>query len=324
MRRLCDVAVMVFALSCFSATHAQERLPRIGVLTVVAATKQPLAAWVSAARETLAQQGFQEGKTVIYVFRDAQGNPERFREAAADLVRQNVDVIYAMSAPAVRAVHAETKSIPIVGSDYTNDPVAVGYAKSYSRPGGNVTGVFVDAPEFSAKWLELMREIVPNLNRAVALWDPTPGDTHVRALESVGRTFGMQVQVVQTRRPQDIDSAGAAFTNQPQALVVLPSPMFYAEPVRLAKLTLAQRLPATAMGPSFAEAGGLLTYGPSDIWTSERIGLMMAKILRGAKVGDLPIERPIKFDLVVNLKTAKLLGLTIPQAVIERADRVIR
>jgi putative tryptophan/tyrosine transport system substrate-binding protein len=323
MHWFCNVLALV-ALAATSIVNAQERLPRVGVLSIVPATQRPLAAWVNAAREALAQQGFIEGKTVTYVFRDARGDPENFSSAATELVRQKVDVIYAISAAAIRTAHAQTKSIPVVGTDYTNDPVAVGYAKSYARPGGNVTGVFVDAPEFSAKWLELMREIVPNLTRTAALWDPSPGDTHVRALESVGRTFGLQLQIVQVRRPQDIESAGDAFSNQPQALVVLPSPMFYVETARLAKLTHAQRLPATAMGPEFADAGGLLAYGPNDIWSSGRVGMMVAKILRGAKAGDLPIERPLKFDLVLNLKTAKLLGLKIPQTVIERADRVIR
>ncbi len=324
MRSSLRVFMMLCALVSATFGYAQSQPPTIGVLTIGSANRQPLASWVNAALEMLAQEGFVEGKNVKYVMRDAQGNPQRFREAAADLVRQKVDVIYAVSAPAVRAAFEETKSIPIVGSDYTNDPVSAGYAKSYGRPGGNVTGVFVDAPEFSAKWLELMREIMPGLKRAVALWDPTPGDTHVRALEAVGSSFGMRVQIVQTRKPQDIDTAGAAFSDEPQALIVLPSPMLYVEGSRLAQLSMAQRLPATAMGPAFADAGGLLAYGPSDIWTSERMGLMLAKVLRGAKVGDLPIERPIKFDLVVNLKTAKLLGIKIPQAVIERADRIIR
>jgi putative tryptophan/tyrosine transport system substrate-binding protein len=275
-------------------------------------------------REALAQQGWIDGKTVSFVMRDAQGSPARFGEAAAELVRQNVDVIQATGAPAMRAAFTATKSIPIVGSDYTNDPVAAGYAKNYARPGGNITGVFLDAPEFAAKLLELLRECVPGLTRVVALWDPTPGDAHVRGLERAAQSLAIQVQVVQVRQPGDIDVAAAAFTNGPQAIVVVPSAMLYVENARLVSLATKQRLPATSMAPAFADAGGLIAYGPNDIWTSERIGSMVAKILGGAKAADLPIERPVQFDLIVNLKTAKQLNLKLPDAVVSRADRVIR
>ena len=303
---------------------AAEKLPRVGLLLFDAGHREPLAGFIRVLRQTLAQQGWIEGKTVSFVLRDAQGDPSKFGAAAADLVQQKVDVIYAVSAPALRAAFAATKSIPIVGNDYTNDPVAAGYAKSYSRPGGNVTGVFLDAPEFAAKWLELMREIVPNLSRVVALWDPAPGDTHSRALKTVAPSLGIQVQIVEVRKPEDIDNAAAAFATQPQAMVILPSPMLYMDNPRLANLAIKQRLPATSMGPQFPDAGGLLTYGPDERWSMERLAILVGKVLRGTKPADLPIERPVKFDLVINLKTAKLLNLKIPPAVVERADRLIR
>ena len=157
---------------------AEEKLPRVGLLLFDTGHREPLAGFIKTLRQTLAQQGWIEGKTVRLVIRDAQGDASKFGAAAAELVREKVDVIYAISAPALRAAFAATKSIPIVGTDYTNDPVAAGYAKSYGRPGGNVTGVFLDAPEFAAKWLELMGEIVPDLTRVVALRDPAPGDAH--------------------------------------------------------------------------------------------------------------------------------------------------
>lgn len=303
---------------------AQTSLPRVGVLTIVSETKEPVADWMKISRRSLAQQGWIDGKTVTLVMRDAQGDPSKFRAAAEELVNQKVDVIYATGAPAIRAAYELTKSIPIIGSDYTNDPVAIGYAKSYGRPGGNVTGVFLDAPQFAAKWLEMMREIVPDLKRVAALWDPSPGDNHVRALTSIAKSMGLQLQVVQVHKPEDIDRAGDAFTIRPQAVVILPSAMLYVENARLVSLATRLRLPFTSIFPRFAEAGGLLGYGPNDSWTTERMAIMVGKVLRGTKPGDLPIERPLTFDLVVNLKTAKELNIKLPESILVRAERVIR
>ena len=321
------ILFFVAALAAFGGhanALAQTKLARVGVLTFDAGAREPLAGFIKTLHQTLADQGWVEGKTVTFVMRDAQGNPARFGEAAAELVRQKVDVIYAISAPALRAAFAATKSIPIIGNDYTNDPIAVGYVKAYAHPGGNVTGIFLDAPEFAAKWLELLRDTVPGLKRVVALWDPAPGDTHARALASAAPGLGIEVQIVEVRKPEDIDNAAAAFETQPQAVVILPSPMLYLENPRLANLAIKQRVPSTSMNPRFPDAGGALAYGPDEQWTIERLALMVGKILRGAKPADLPIERPVKFDLVVNLKAAKQLNLKIPDAVVNRADRVIR
>jgi putative tryptophan/tyrosine transport system substrate-binding protein len=290
------VAAAIAVAGWQTDAFAQNKLPRLGVLTLVPPNKDP--SWLGFLRRSLAQQGWIEGKTVSLVVRDAQGSPSNYSQAAAELVSQKVDVIYADSAPAMRAAFAATKSIPIVGSDYTNDPVAAGYAKSYARPGGNVTGVFLDAPEFAAKWLELMREIVPNLRHVAAVWDPSPGDAHVRALTSAAASMGIQVQVVQVRKPEDIDGAAAALSTLTQAIVVLPSPMLFVENARLVSLAMKRRLSAISMAPAFADAGGLLAYGPNQAWTYERGAIMVGKVLRGTKPGDLPIERPIKFDLV--------------------------
>jgi putative tryptophan/tyrosine transport system substrate-binding protein len=316
------VAAALAAAAWPTGSLAQNKLPRLGMLTLVPPNEDP--SWLGFLRRSLAQQGWIEGKTVSLVVRDAQGSPSNYGQAVAELVSQKVDVIYADSAPAMRAAFAATKSIPIVGGDYTNDPVAAGYAKSYARPGGNVTGVFLDAPEFAAKWLELIREIVPNLRHVAAIWDPSPGDAHLRALTSAAKSMSIQVQVVQVRKPEDIDSAGAAFSTLPQAIVILPSPMLAVERARLVKLATKQRLPSTSMHATFADAGGLLTYGPDDSLADERVATMIGKVLRGAKPGDLPIERPVKFDLIVNLKTAKALNIKIPESVLTRAERVIR
>lgn len=275
----------------------------------------------------LKELGWVEGKNISYVYVGSsyRYDPSLLPEAAAELVSLDVDVIYAESAPAVRSAYAATRTIPIVGIDYTNDPVEIGYAKNYRQPGGNVTGVFLDAPKFAGKWVELLKSVVPNLTRAVVLYDPSPGETHLRALEAVAAKEHIQLQVIEVHKPGDIDQiAPTAFSGRPQAIFIVPSPMLYRENPRLARLAAEQRLPAIAMDSRFAEHGGLLAYGPQSKWSQERTAGLVSRILKGANIGDLPIERPDKLDLVVNLRTAKSLGLPIPEDVLLRADRVIK
>ena len=275
-------------------------------------------------RQALAERGWIEGKNVVLEYRSARGSPPQFGEPAAELVGIKVDVIYANSAPATRAAYAATRSIPIVGLDYTNDPVAVGFAETYSRPGRNLTGLFLDAPEFASKWLDLLKSVTPTLSRIAVLWDPTPGTTHLSAIQNAARSMGIQLQIVEVRRAQDIDAAFSAFRPRPQALIVLPSPLTWAESPRLAELVTKSRLPAISMRDQFAEAGGLLSYGPDSVSANRSTAMLVAKVLDGAKPGDLPVERPTKFKLVVNQKTAKALGLTLPPSILVSADSVIR
>jgi putative ABC transport system substrate-binding protein len=323
--RLADALILAALLTAgwWSAdSWAQAKLPRVGILGFSRALAENQ--WYEGFYRTLRDQGWIEGETVALVHATASSDTSRFPEAAAELVRLKVDVIFADSAPAVRAAYAATRSIPIVGIDFTTDPVAAGYARSYSRPGGNVTGVFLDAPEFSAKWLEVLKGVLPGLSRVAALWDPSPGVAHRQALEGTAQSFKLQLQVIEVHKPKDIDEAGSAFRGRPQALIILPSPMMYAESARLAKLAAAQRLPATSFTPAFASAGGLMGYGPDLSVTYERSAALVARILGGAKPGDLPVERPTKIKLVVNLNAAKALNLKIPDSVVARADEVIR
>jgi len=267
----------------------------------------------------LQKQGWIEGKNIAFVYAsDSSGYPE----AAAELVRLKVDVILADSAPHVRAAHAATHTIPIVGLDFTTDPVTEGYIDSYSRPGRNVTGVFLDAPEFSAKWLELLKSIVPDLKRVAVLWDPRAGDTHLRALRASASSTDIQLQVIEVHTPGDIDRAEFASRGRPQALVILPAPLTWQESARLAKLAMKQRLPATSMAPMFAESGGLFAYGPELAY--ERGAVLVGKILSGTRPADLPAERPRRFELFVNMKAATALNLTIPDSVLVSADKIIR
>jgi len=316
-------ALLLSASGWWVDAQGQAKISRVGILTIEPPGDGHKKAY-GAFYRTLVAQGWVEGRDVEFTYARTDGESSRFAKAASELVALKVDVIFADSAPAVRAAFAATRTIPIVASDFTTDPVAEGYAENYRRPGKNVTGVFLDAPEFSAKWLELLKSIVPGLSRAVVLWDPSPGDAHLRALQLAARSFGVQLQVVEVRTPQEIDRAASEFRGRPEALIVLPSPMTWRESARLAKLAITQRLPSTSFARPFAATGGLVAYGPNGDSVDERCGVLMAKILGGARPAELPIERPTKVELVVNLKAAKALNLTIPESILARADRVIR
>ncbi|UCH48950.1 MAG: ABC transporter substrate-binding protein, partial [Betaproteobacteria bacterium] len=177
--------------------------------------------------------------------------------------------------------------------------------------------------EFAGKWFELLQALIPHLSSIAVLWDPTPGATHLDAVRSVAKSLDIRLQVLEVRKPADIDAAFSALRGSPQALVILPSPMIYGESSLLAALAMKHRLPATSMAPYFAIEGGTLAYGPELTSADERIAVLVAKILGGADPAELPVERPRKFQLVVNLKTAKALGITIPQSILLRADEVI-
>ena len=315
------LAVVAITAGAWSGEScAQAKVPRVGVLTLSeAALEQPS---IQAFTRGLVEHGWVPGSNVALEYRFALGADMRFNEGAEELVRLEVDVIMAFSAPAARSAYAATTRIPIVVQDYTNDPVAAGYAESYSRPGKNLTGVFLDAPEFAGKWIELLRTIVPGLKRVAVLWDPAPGATHLRAVQDAARLFGVQIQVHEVRTLDDLDKAFAAFRGRPQAVIILPSPMTFIHSARLADLALKYRLPGTSIARAFAEAGGAVSYGPNIVETTERNAVQVVKILAGAKPGDLPIERPTKFDFVINMKTIKALGLKVPTSLLSGAEQV--
>jgi putative tryptophan/tyrosine transport system substrate-binding protein len=318
-------AVLLTASGWPGESRAQTSVARVGILTVDAATNDAgEGPWLVAFRHKLAEQGWSEGRNVAFEYRDAGGDPARFTAAANELMRLKVDVIFAGSAPALRTAFAATRTIPIVGLDLTTDPIAEGYAQSHSRPGGNVTGVFLDAPGFAGKWLELLKAMIPGLAHVAVLWDPSPGSAHLQAIQSVAPSFGIQLQVLEARKPDDIDRAFSAFRGRPQALIVLPSPMLYVQSGRLAKLALKQRLPATSMFREFADSGGAVAYGPEMAATARRCAVIAAKILSGADPAVLPLAQPEGVELVVNLKTARAIGLAVPESVLAGATTVIR
>jgi len=323
---LAAVAIAVALLANLGApteSWAQTKVARVGILSFYSMGPEAFA-WFEAFRHTLADHGWIKDKNMVFEFRSAQSDPSRLAKAATELVQRKVDVILAVGAPCVRAAHAATRTIPIVATDYTTDPVAEGYVQSYSRPGGNITGTFLDAPELAGKWFQLLTAIVPRLARVAVLWDPSPGAAHLRAVQDNAQSLGIQLQVAEVRKPDEIETAFARLRGSPQALIILPSPMIYDQSKHLADLALKYRLPATSMDTRFALNGGAVSYGPDDPSSYERNAILIGKILGGDKPGDLPVERPTKVQLVINLKTAKALGLTVPESVLYRADEVIR
>jgi putative ABC transport system substrate-binding protein len=275
-------------------------------------------------RRGLGQMGYVEGPQLVILDHNADGAPARLPERAAELGRAGVDVIVARGAGALAAAAQATRTIPIVAVDLESDPIASGYARALARPGGNVTGVFLDLPELSAKQLQLFREITPNLGRVGVLGDPVGNAPQFAAAERAARHFGIRSQSFEARVVADVEPAiEAARRNGMSAVLVLSSPVVFVHRTQIAAVARERRLPTISLFTEFAEAGGLLSYGPSLRECFRRSGVYVAKVLSGEKPADLPIERPEKFDLVINLKTAKALGLTVPPALLLRADRVI-
>ena len=235
---------------------AQTRAARVGILSFSAIERdRNLQAVMPVFKRALADRGWVDGKNVTFVYGDAGSDPVRFAAAAVELSKADVDVIFATSAPALRAAHAATKTIPIVAGDFTTDPVAEGYIESFGRPGGNITGIFLDAPEFAGKWFEILQAMVPDLSRVSVLWDPGPGTTHLQAVRSVAASLGVKLQVLEVKKPANLDHAFSSLSGPPQALILLPSPMIYNQSARLARLASEHNLLAVSMAREFATAG---------------------------------------------------------------------
>ena len=277
---------------------------------------------IAALEDGLRAVGIQKGQIEI-VMQHADGDPSRMPALANALVDAKVDVVVAISAPAVQAMRSIT-TIPVVANDLETDPVAGGIVASFARPGGNITGVFFDFPDFTKKWLELLKETLPQLSFAVVMWDPTSGLVQRKAIEATAGLLNVRLQVIEVRTLADLDTAFAeAGKRKPDAVLMLSSPVFGTSPQRVADLCQQQRLPAVTLFTEFARAGGLMAYGANLLDVFRQTGTMVGKVLLGTKPADLPIERPSKFELVVNLKTAKALGITMPTSVLLRADEVI-
>jgi len=297
-------------------------------------------------REGLRELGYIEGKNIAFVWRPSHGRTERYTELAGELVRLKVDVIVAPDNPTIAAAQKATKTIPIV-MILAMDPVGTGFVGSLARPGGNITGLTTQSPETQGKTLQLLKEAVPSLSRVAILWDPTePGRRGVaRAAEGAARVLGLYVQLVEAGRPADLESVFAAMArDRVGAVLVQSSQMLGQNRPRIAELAIKHRLPTMGIARWFTESGpaqgtanwsetpvpvdrspgGLLSYGPNYSAQYRRAAYYVAKLLGGSKATDLPVEQPTHFEFVINLKTAKALGLTIPQTLLLRADHVIQ
>ena len=253
------------------------------------------------------------------------GPPEEILGLAAELVERPVDVIVAISPVAVVAAAKATRTIPIVAVDLESDPLAIGLVTSLARPGGNVTGLFLDFPELAGKWLELMREAVPSLSRVAVLWDPATGPAQMKAAETAARTLRLQIQVLPARATAELDAAiQAAVKERAGALVVLSSPVFNAARRQVATLTTRSRLPSIMAFPGYAEDGGLIGYGPHLRSMFGQAGRHVVRVLKGAAPREIPVERPTQFSLLINQTTAQALGVTIPPSLLARADEVLQ
>jgi putative ABC transport system substrate-binding protein len=302
------------------------KVSRVGYLSTGSGTSSYLRP-LEAFRQGLRELGWVDGQNIVIEYRWAEGHPDRLPGLADELVRLKVDVIAASPTPAALAAKNATPTIPIVGMGLT-EPVAVGLIASLARPGGNVTGV---AYSFDAnivgKQLELLKGVVPQVRRVAVLLNPGSSPAlplTISSLKAAARPLGLQLQLHEARAPSDFDDAFAAMAKaRAGALLVTGDPMFFLQRARLADLALNRRLPAMSTQEQWVEAGGLISYGPSlpDLW--RRAAAYVDRILRGAKPADLPVEQPTKFELVINLKTAKALGLTIPPSLLARADQVI-
>jgi len=326
-------STLLFALSFLCAllfarsfpVGAQQKVPRIGFLII----SSPSAASprVEAFQQGLRELGYVEGKNIIIEYRSAEGKSDRLPALASELVGLKIDVLVGGGGNqlALAAMKA-TKTTPIVMTNFA-DPVGSGFVASLARPGGNVTGLTSVTFDLSGKRLELIKETLPKVSRIAVLYDPNDPAKVVefKEMQTAARSLAVQLQSLEVRRPEDFESAfRAGSRDRAGALIVLPTTVTNTHRKPIIDLAVGNRLPAIYPDREFVEAGGLMAYGPiyADLW--RRAATYVDKILKGAKPADLPVEQPTKFELIINLKTAKQIGVTIPPNVLVRADRVIR
>ena len=317
------LAVLLFTDS-FAVAQQSKKIPRIGYLSVLSPSSD--SARLEAFRQGLRELGYVEGHSLVIEPRYAEGELGRLPNLAGDLVRLNVDVIVAGGSTAIRATKNATKLIPIVMA-HGSDPVALGYVASLARPGGNITGLTHLAPELGGKRLELLKDIVARLSRVAVLTDPGTGGhgPQIKELEVAAPALGLQLRVVEVRAPNELESAfSAMIAGRTGAFIGLQQPTLDRLRQRIVDLAAKHRLPAMHPNSQYVETGGLMSYATDIVAMFRRSATYVDKILKDAKPADLPVEQPTKFELVINLKTAHQLGLTIPPNVLARADRVIR
>ena len=311
-----------------SGPQSSTRIPVVGVLYPgapdpdIGASSRFSA--VVALQDGLRELGYVDGQNIALEYRWARGKSETLPDLAAELVRRKVDVLVAVGSPGIRAALGVSRAIPIVGVDLETDPVESGYVASFARPGGNVTGLFLDLPELTGKWLQLVRDVAPGTRRIGVLWDSTTSPHQLRALKAAAQAAGIELRVIEVRSPAGYEEAlQTAMRAKIQALIQLSSPLIRQASRRVADFTVKNRLLAISMFREFPERGGLMAYGP-DLVFLRRAAPYVDKILKGAKPAELPVEQPSKYEFIVNVKTARALGLVISQPLLLRADQVIQ
>jgi putative tryptophan/tyrosine transport system substrate-binding protein len=325
------IVTLILGLLTAPATHAQPpaQAARIGYLVTGGLASPETRVLLDAFRQGLRERGYVEGQNIVIEYRAADGQLQRFPALAAELAQLKPEVIVAQGTPAALAAKDATTTIPIV-TPVMGDPVGDGLVASLARPGGNITGLTFLGPELVAKRLELLKEALPRVSRIAALWHPgayaeRTTSAMVQETEAAARTLGVQLHLVEVRGPDELDRAFATMTSaHAEALIVLPSAMLFNERRRLVDLAARHRLPAMYQLGEFVELGGLMAYGASITDLIRRSATHVDKILQGAKPADLPVEQPTKFELVINLKTAEALGLTIPPTLLFQADKIIK
>ena len=317
-----DTVVALFALCASRASFAQQtgKVWRIGYLAGIEGSRAPDAFF-----DGLRERGYVEGTNITVEHRFAARDVPKLEAFAAELVSLNVDLIVALATPAAQAARKASRTIPVVFWGVV-DPIGAGLVVSLARPGGNATGLSLVSSELAGKRIELLRELVPNLSRVAILLNPTNASNvlQLREAEAVSRKWGIDVQALEVRAPDDLERAfPAAVQNRANALIVLDDPFLVVQRKKVSALASRNRLPAMYGFGENVEAGGLIAYGPSVTDQVRRVAAYAEKILKGTSPADLPVEQPMRFELMINLKTAKALGLKVPQSILVRSDRVI-
>jgi putative ABC transport system substrate-binding protein len=325
IRRGLALSTVTLILAAVGTGQAQTtpRAYRVGWVTPTPVGEGSLT--LNAFRQELRQRGYVEGENVTVEHRSVDAKPERLSAVIGELIRLNVDVLVAVSQPTAQAAQQATRDIPIVMVG-VGDPVATGLVAALGRPGGNVTGLSQLAPELSTKRLELLKEALPRVSRVAVLWNPTnpTNASQLRDLQAAARTLRIQLQLLEVGASQDLEGAFQAATRgRSGALIALDDLFIFTQRSQIIALAAKSRLPAIYGWAIFADAGGLMSYGPDFQDMGRRAGVFVDKILKGSKPGDLPVEQPTKFELVITRRTAKVLDLTFPPSLLLRAGRVI-
>jgi ABC-type uncharacterized transport system substrate-binding protein len=321
----CALCALLFVFCSFGQAQQPKKTPRIGI--VAGSNANNPGASIEAFQRGLRDVGYVERKNILVEYRYADGKMDRIPTLVSELVQLNVDVLVATNFPAIRAAKEATKTIPIV-MVATVDPVATGIVDSLARPGGNITGLTRLTQELSGKRLELLTEVLQRMSRVGVLWDANSSSAGIafKEYEAVARALKIQLQSLEVRGPNpDFEGAFQAATKgRASALITVRNSVLNRYPKQIANLAIKNRLPSMSEGSEYVEAGGLMSYSANDAESYRRAATYVDKILKGTKPADLPIEQPTKFEFVINLKTAKQIGLTIPPNVLARADKVIR